>query len=525
MEILASIVSSLNGGQRSQGWQSTAASAQLIADGGKEVDKFEDSTEEVGGFVFGQVEERTDSNSSTHSERERRDDTVLSSEAQARLADLINLQPTKNNELQERWNLDSGSEVHQYLESELKSYYYRDENSLIRATDGAEQLLNDEPDSSTKKGASEDELEHSSTASSPDESIDLQERDLIIELVSLTQEMGRLPTASEVNDQCRNTHQEYREVFGSLVTAYKQAGIVPEDVSEAELTTYTTEEFSGKNGSEAKSTSDTSRLSSASSDKEGGNTGEVTTHSGASSKLEKPATQEQTEDHAGQVEVTEDALVKDIQRFAEIIDEPPTEELVISYGEYGSTAYETVFESWDHALEEAGFDSADVPDWTNRKYTNTKILDAISDLAEELGHPPTTTEMNKYGDVTGGIGSLRFGSWANAISLAGLDSDERSSIQKATAASDGQFGSSTADSEGSAEEITVTSDPTDASAEESSLEELTSVSGVLKSDAIALAEAGYASREALKEASVDDLQKVEKIDLQIALRIKADVEE
>ncbi|MDF9747938.1 homing endonuclease associated repeat-containing protein [Natrinema salsiterrestre] len=337
--------------------------------------------------------------------------------------------------------------------------------------------------------------------------------------------MARLPTASEVNDQCRYTHQEYREVFGSLVTAYKQAGIVPEDVSEAELTTYATGKSSDKNGSEAKSTSDTSPPSSASSGQEGANTEEVTAHSGVSSKLEKPATQEQTKDRIGQVEVTEDALVKEIQRFAEIIDEPPTEELVISYGEYESTAYETVFESWDQTLEEAGFNPADVPDWSDRKYTNAEILGEISDLAEELGHPPTTTEMNKYGDVTGGIGSLRFGSWANAISLAGLDSDERSSIQKATAASDGQSGSSTADSEGSAEEITGTSEPTDANAEESSFEELTSVSGVLKSDAIALAEAGYASRKALKEASADDLQKVEKINLQLALRIKADVEE
>jgi len=527
MEILASVVSSLNGGQRSQGSESTAASAQLITDGGKEVDNSDDSTEEVGGFVFGQVEERTDSNpsSSTHSKKERRDDTVLSSEAQARLVDLVKLQPTKNKELQERWNLDSGSEVHQYLESELKSYYYRDENSLIRATDGAEQLVSDEPEGSTKKETSEDEFDPSSTDSSPDGSIDLQERDLVIELVSLTQEMGRLPTASEVNDQCQYTHQEYREVFGSLVTAYKQAGIVPEDVSEVDLTAYATGNSADKNESEVKSTSDTSSSGTASSGQNGGNAGDVTANPGASSKLEKPATQEQVEDNTGQVEVTKDALIKEIQRFAGTIDEPPTEELVTSYGEYELTAYEAVFDSWDQALEEAGFDPADVPDWSDRKYTNAEILNAISDLAEELGHPPTTTEMNKYGDVTGGIGSLRFGSWANAIRLAGHDSDERSSIEKARAVSNGQSGSSIADSEDSVEEVTGTSESTDANAEESNLEELTNVSGVLESDAVALAEAGYTSREALKEASVDELQKVEEINLQLALRIKADVED
>jgi hypothetical protein len=66
---------------------------------------------------------------------------TLSEEAESRLSDLVALQPTKNGELQDRWGMDSGSEVHQYLESELKEYYYRDENSLIRATPKAAELV------------------------------------------------------------------------------------------------------------------------------------------------------------------------------------------------------------------------------------------------------------------------------------------------------------------------------------------------------------------------------------------------
>ncbi|MDR9381931.1 MAG: DUF5797 family protein [Natronomonas sp.] len=66
---------------------------------------------------------------------------TLSEEAKSRLTDLVTLQPTKNKELQDRWGLESGSDVHQYLESELKEYYYRDENSLIRATPEAAALV------------------------------------------------------------------------------------------------------------------------------------------------------------------------------------------------------------------------------------------------------------------------------------------------------------------------------------------------------------------------------------------------
>jgi hypothetical protein len=71
-------------------------------------------------------------------------DVTLSAEARERLADVVALQPTKNGELQSRWGLNSGSEVHQYLESELKDYYYRDEDSLIRATPEAVALVDGE---------------------------------------------------------------------------------------------------------------------------------------------------------------------------------------------------------------------------------------------------------------------------------------------------------------------------------------------------------------------------------------------
>ena len=70
---------------------------------------------------------------------------TLSEEARERLADVVKLQPTKNAELAERWDLESGSDVHQYLESELGDYYYRDDNSLIRATADAAELVGVEP--------------------------------------------------------------------------------------------------------------------------------------------------------------------------------------------------------------------------------------------------------------------------------------------------------------------------------------------------------------------------------------------
>ncbi|PSQ34217.1 hypothetical protein BRD11_04195 [Halobacteriales archaeon SW_12_69_24] len=71
---------------------------------------------------------------------------TLPEEAESRLADLVALQPTKNSELQERWGLESGSEVHRYLESELEEYYYRNDDSLICATPAAAEVLGMETD-------------------------------------------------------------------------------------------------------------------------------------------------------------------------------------------------------------------------------------------------------------------------------------------------------------------------------------------------------------------------------------------
>jgi hypothetical protein len=69
----------------------------------------------------------------------------LTDEERDRLADVVRLQPTKNKELLERWGLESGSDVHRYLEEHFKEYYYRDENSLIRATAEAAELTGAEP--------------------------------------------------------------------------------------------------------------------------------------------------------------------------------------------------------------------------------------------------------------------------------------------------------------------------------------------------------------------------------------------
>jgi len=67
---------------------------------------------------------------------------------------------------------------------------------------------------------------HQAGTSSGNEEFDWEERELLIELVALTQELGRLPSETDINDRTRFSHRSYTENFGSLMNAFKRAGIL-----------------------------------------------------------------------------------------------------------------------------------------------------------------------------------------------------------------------------------------------------------------------------------------------------------
>lgn len=396
--------------------EATEKSTDVDADPATSIDQSDEDDEKIGGFIFG-----TDLESNgAHA--------ALPEREQERVVDLVRLQPTKNAELQDRWGLNNGGEVHQYLESELKEYYYRDDNGYIRATDAAEEFAQNHQVVYQDVTMPEDEPEEKQP--------DLRRRDLVIALVTLTQELGHLSSAEEINDHGEYAHQRYREEFGDLYTAYQEAGILPDEVTRADF--YDEEAVAPRPDTGDKS--DGVEGPEWESEPEPEPDEEVSKEETPEASEGRDSTNEPVKIDLSEMEVNrpdfevpgdfdEDDLVSEIQRFANLLGEPPTKDLVAAYGVFQAESYQEAFGLWDAALETAGFDPSDVPDWSRRSHTNADILDGLRAVADELGHAPTTTETGKLVDFSPGLASLRFGSWAAALETAGLDPSERSSVQ------------------------------------------------------------------------------------------------
>lgn len=84
--------------------------------------------------------ERVDENES-RSKVDSTENEALSEFDVDRLSEIVALQPTSNSELQNRWNMDSGSEVYQYLSQNLDDFYERNDENKIVANRSAESFI------------------------------------------------------------------------------------------------------------------------------------------------------------------------------------------------------------------------------------------------------------------------------------------------------------------------------------------------------------------------------------------------
>lgn len=283
----------------------------------------------------------------------------LPDEAQKRLIDLVRLEPTSNAKLKNQWDMNSGSEVHQYLESELKPYYYRGDDSYIRVTEEAKDFVRE--NSGLNQYVTED------SGSSEDVSENIRNRDLLMDLVSVAQSIGRLPDEGEIETHSKYSPDRFRKEFGGLFEACQEAGIVPDSVTKDDYTAATEakEEQKSQTAEESEPDQDPEPKSSPSG----------------------PSRAE---------------LIKELQWLDEEIDGIPYPSDMNESGAFTAHTYQEMFGSWDDALDAAGIDK------------EQELLRDMQRVADKVGEDLTAPEMNENGKYSSTMAARYFGSWSEA---------------------------------------------------------------------------------------------------------------
>ena len=108
-------------------------------------------------------------------------------------------------------------------------------------------------------------------------------------------------------------------------------------------------------------------------------------------------------------------LLEDLRKLAEKLGRTPTITEARNCPDMAAIAtYYNRFGSWVNALKLAGLTPPN---------SDEKLIADLRKLAEKLGRTPTTTEVDECPDMAATTTyCTRFGSWVNALELAGLTS-------------------------------------------------------------------------------------------------------
>lgn len=119
--------------------------------------------------------------------------------------------------------------------------------------------------------------------------------------------------------------------------------------------------------------------------------------------------------------IPNDELLEELQRLDEELDHTPTYEDMAQQGEHSPTTYDRRFGNWAEALAAVDLDPDDA---RVDRISDEQLLDALRDVADELGRPPNKTEMTDRGEFSSQVYETRFGDWNSALEEAGLNPAE-----------------------------------------------------------------------------------------------------
>lgn len=249
----------------------------------------------------------------------------------------------------------------------------------------------------------------------PSSAEDYDREDLLAELRRLRENRGTLPSMDDVAEESSYPLTAYVEAFGSYPEAVRAAGMETEIFTRGSAASNQQliedlREFADELGH---------RPSQNEMNEEGPYTAErYRRRFGSWNEAIETAGMTPWEPSA----IPEDELLDALESLADAVDrEVPSAKDMDESGPYSAATYRARFGGWDDALRAAGYE----PENRRRIYSEEDVVEAIRSLAEELGRPPTSREMDERGAVSSVLAWQRFGSWDDALRASGYDPGNR----------------------------------------------------------------------------------------------------
>lgn len=119
---------------------------------------------------------------------------------------------------------------------------------------------------------------------------------------------------------------------------------------------------------------------------------------------------------AREYNVADDVLLIDLQNVVDELEEVPTSPQYDEHGEYHSDTLHRRFGSYNSAVQAAGYEPT-----VYRNITDAELLSDIRETADEQGNAPTSPKYTERGTYTARTVIQRFGTWSDAVEVAGCD--------------------------------------------------------------------------------------------------------
>lgn len=232
--------------------------------------------------------------------------------------------------------------------------------------------------------------------------------ELLSEVTRLADEIGAVPTVSDMNEDGRYSAAPYYREFGSWPEALSEAGLEPSSSRQQRSASELLAEIcrlANKNDPPSKTEMDTHGAYAP---------GTYRLHFGSwNVAIRKAGFTPRTSG----TRISDVDLCDALADLADELDTIPNSADMNEHGPYSAGTYNNRFGSWRDALVAAGLD----PDARSHPPTDESLCDAIQQLASELGRPPSTRDMNEVGPYHATTYYRRFGSWSAALEHADIE--------------------------------------------------------------------------------------------------------